>query len=101
MRAIFIIPPFAVICFLCVWLDGSPQQYITPALDVAEAFPMAAFFLLISTYVVPDDGDREAFFSQLQLIDKKGNELGGGSLQWYRVSRKHRSFNILGTNVLF
>ncbi|KAE8441954.1 hypothetical protein EG329_004162 [Mollisiaceae sp. DMI_Dod_QoI] len=84
IRAIFIVPPFAIISFLCVWLDGSPQPYIIPALDVAEAFPMAAFFLLISTYVVPDDGGRDSFFAQLQSIDKKGNEQGGGSLIWYR-----------------
>lgn len=85
IRIINIIPAFAIITLLCVWLDGSPAPYITPALDVAEAFPLAAFFLLMSAYVVPEEGDREAFFAQLELIDKKGNSTGAGSLLWYKV----------------
>ena len=47
---------------------------------------MAAFFLLMSAYLVPEEGDREAFFTQLEMIDKKGNSSGIGSLQWYKVS---------------
>lgn len=46
---------------------------------------MAAFFLLMSIYVVPEEGNREAFFNQLELIDKKGNPQGVGSLKWYQV----------------
>ena len=46
---------------------------------------MAAFFLLMSSYVIPDGGDRDAFFNELELIDKKGNPLGQGSLVWYQV----------------
>jgi hypothetical protein len=45
---------------------------------------MAAFFLLMSTYVVPEEGDREAFFQRLELIYKKGNSQGAGSLKWYQ-----------------
>jgi len=45
---------------------------------------MAAFFLLMSAYVAPEEGNREAFFEQLEMIDKKGNSQGVGSLKWYQ-----------------
>jgi hypothetical protein len=86
IRIITIIPSFAIVSLLSVWLNGSPAPYILPALDVGEAFPMAAFFLLMSSYVVPDGGDREAFFNELELIDKKGNPQDQGSLKWYQVA---------------
>jgi hypothetical protein len=45
---------------------------------------MPAFFLLMSAYVVPEEGNRETFFAELELIDKKGNGQGEGSLAWYQ-----------------
>ena len=47
---------------------------------------MAAFFLLMSTYVVPDERNQRAFFSETALFDKKGTVQGEGSPSWYRVS---------------
>ena len=85
IQIITIIPAFEIISLLCVWLDGSAAPYLVPGLDVGEAFPMAAFFLLMSAYVVPDEGNREEFSTQLELIDRKGNTQGQGSLGWYRV----------------
>jgi len=85
IRIISIIPSFAVISFLCVWQDGSPAPYIAPGRDIGEALPMAAFFLLMSTYVAPDERNRDTFFDGMALADKKGIEQGGGSLNWYRV----------------
>jgi hypothetical protein len=85
IRAIFIVPSFALISFLCVWLDGSPGPYLAPGLDLAEALPMASFFLLITTFVVPNENNRASFFAQLELIDKHGNSTGESSLKWYRV----------------
>ncbi len=85
IRIISIIPSFAVISFLCVWQDGSTAPYIAPGRDIAEALPMAAFFLLMSTYVAPDEGNRDGFFAEMALFDKKGLAQGGGSLGWYRV----------------
>jgi hypothetical protein len=87
IRIITIIPSFAIVSLLCVWLNGSPTPYILPALDVGEAFPMAAFFLLMSSYVVPDGGDRDAFFNELELIDKKSNPQGQESLKWYQAAQ--------------
>jgi hypothetical protein len=84
LRIITILPTFAFISFLCVLLDGSPSHYIIGALDVAESFPMAAFFLLMSAYIAPDEGNRESFFAQLEMLDKRGNPQGVGSLGWYQ-----------------
>ncbi|MCJ1454278.1 hypothetical protein MMC28_004630 [Mycoblastus sanguinarius] len=84
IRVITIIPSFAVICFLCVWLDGSPAPYITPGRDIGEALPMAAFFLLMSTYVATDERNRIDLFAEMAPLDKKGYVQGGGSLGWYR-----------------
>jgi hypothetical protein len=53
---------------------------------------MAAFFLLMSSYVVPDEGNREAFFAQLEMIDKKGNGREEGSLKWYQVQKSFKSY---------
>ncbi|RDW75725.1 hypothetical protein BP5796_06546 [Coleophoma crateriformis] len=92
IRILCIIPSFALISFLSIWLS-SAAEYLKPGLSVVEAFPLAAFFLLMSTYCVPDEdlNSRATFFSQLQLQNRKGVAQGGGSLGWYR----QRSFLVL------
>ena len=47
--------------------------------------PMAAFFLLMSTYVAPDERNRDDLFAEMAPLDKKGYVQGGGSLGWYQV----------------
>lgn len=84
IRILFVIPLFAIINVLCVWFDGDASIYIKGALDVAEAFPMAAFFLLENAYVVPDIRDRVAYFASLENVTKKGQKTPGGSLAWYK-----------------
>jgi heme/copper-type cytochrome/quinol oxidase subunit 3 len=54
IRAALILPGYALVCFFVVWQNGDAAQYISPALDVAEAFPIAAFFLLLSAYIEND-----------------------------------------------
>lgn len=60
-------PVFALVSFLYAWQDAH-APYIVPALDVSEAFPMAAFFLLMSTYMVPHQSDRDVFLINSQGI---------------------------------
>jgi len=91
LRIITIVPSFALISLILVVLDGSASPYLLGSLDVAEAFPMAAFFLLMSSYVVPPSSTREEFFSELELLDKKNTPQGQGSLAWY----KKLSFGVL------
>ena len=85
IRIISIIPSFAVISFLCVWQDASPAPYIEPGSDIGEAVAMAAFFLLMSTYVAPDERDQGAFFAEMAMFDNKGTVQRGGSARWYQV----------------
>ena len=85
IRVITIVPVFALVSFLCVWQDGAAAQYISPWRDIGEALPMGAFFFLMTAYISPDEQSREEFFSKLALMDKKGVEMGGGSLAWYHV----------------
>ena len=85
IRIISIIPSFAVISFLCVWQDASPAPYIEPGRDIGEAVAMAAFFLLMWTYVAPGERDQGAFFAEMAMFDKKGTAQGGGSAGWYQV----------------
>jgi hypothetical protein len=80
------VPAFAVISFFCVWQDGSAAPYIASGRDISEALPMAAFFLLMTTYIIPDERNRDGALAEIPLVDKKGIALGGGSLAWYRVS---------------
>ena len=79
IRIITIILSFAVVSPLYVWLNSSPAPYILPVLDVGEAFPMVEFFLLMSLYIVPHGRDREAFFNELEPIDKKGTYKARGA----------------------
>lgn len=51
---------------------------------------MAAFFLLMSTYLVPDERSRDDHFADMPLVDKKGKAVAGGSLAWYRVGEVSR-----------
>jgi hypothetical protein len=46
---------------------------------------MAAFFFLMTAYISPDEQNREEFFTEMALLDKKGVQSGGGSLGWYHV----------------
>ena len=85
IRIITIIPSFAVVSFLCVWLDGTPAPYLTPGRDIGEALPMAAFFLLMSIYVAPDERNRDNLLAEMAPLNKKGHVQEGGSLSWYRV----------------
>lgn len=45
---------------------------------------MGAFFLLMVTYLTPDERMRDQQFAEMPLVDKKGAALGGGSLTWFR-----------------
>lgn len=50
---------FALISFLCVWLDGSPAPYLVPGRDLFEAIPMSAFFLLMTAYLSQDKRNQQ------------------------------------------
>jgi hypothetical protein len=61
-------------------------QYIEPIAGIYEAFTTAALFMLTLEWVCPDGIDRERYFNNLEMRDKKGNPVPGGSLKWFQVS---------------
>lgn len=67
---------------LCFVID---YQYIEPIQGVYEAFAVGALFLLILEYVAPDGTDREKYFDNLELKDRRGRVQPGGSLKWFQV----------------
>ncbi len=58
--------------------------FIEPLSGIYESFALAALFLLVLEFVVPDGTDREQYFDRLELRDKKGVK-PGGSLKWFQV----------------
>ncbi|KAI9713527.1 MAG: hypothetical protein M1820_000909 [Bogoriella megaspora] len=61
-------------------------DYLTPIANIYESFALTALFLLFVNYVAPDPVTRDAFFNNLPMKDRKGNETGLGSLGWFRKS---------------
>lgn len=60
-------------------------MYIEPIGAIYEAFAVAALFFLVLEYVAPDGTDRERYFDNLELRDRKGRPQAGGSLKWFQV----------------
>ena len=74
-------PSFALICFLSCCFNDNTALYISPGIDVFEGIGMAAFFLLLSDYVVRD-GDLDNFFT-----NAKDSTPPQGSDVWYQVRK--------------
>ena len=72
-------PSFAAICFLACCFNDNTALYITPGIDVFEGIGMAAFFLLLTDYVVLD-GNLDSFFT-----NAKDGMPPQGSAVWYQV----------------
>jgi hypothetical protein len=62
---------------------------------------LASLFLLFIEYVTPDEGTREAYFSNLENRKKRGSMFSrskaydvipGGSLTWFKVCRSDLLF---------
>lgn len=60
-------------------------QYIQPIGSIYEAFTVAALFILVLEWVVPDGMDRERYFDNLELRNRRGQVQPGGSLKWFQV----------------
>jgi hypothetical protein len=74
---------YAIFNFLGI-LFYQDYFYITPIAGIYEAFVVAALFLLVLEWTCPDGTDRDKYFDNLALLDKKGNVQPGGSLKWYQ-----------------
>ncbi|KAF2238186.1 hypothetical protein EV356DRAFT_508855 [Viridothelium virens] len=77
---------FAIFNFFGVWFyDAAP--YLEPIADYYEIFALVALFYLCLNYATPEEGQREAFFRELERIDarKKTKLHNQGSLRWFYV----------------
>lgn len=95
MRICCYLPVLAVGCFLEVSFP-SAYVYLNPWLDVAQAFALCNFFLMMCQFVSPSDARRDLFFAALEVPQKKKsrrNRRGRGAapsqepvngLLWYR-----------------
>ena len=73
--------------FSIAWYSAA--LYIQTIGFIYEAFALAAIFLLFVQYVTPDPQLREAYFYNLPMLDRKGNETGRNSLPWFKVRVNH------------
>jgi hypothetical protein len=64
---------------------GMDYMYIEPLGAIFEAFSVAALFLLVLEWAVPDGRDREKFFENLEMRDRRGRTQPGGSFKWFQV----------------
>ena len=64
-------------------------MYIEPIGAIYEAFSVAALFYLVLEWVVPDGMDRERFFDNLEMRNRRGQPQPGGSLKWFQVSQSY------------
>ncbi len=85
MKIATFIPFYSIISFLSICFPTA-EVYISPWVNLVEAFALGSFFLLMCEFVSESPAQRNVFFAALVIPEKKG---GGGSniggLAWYRV----------------
>ncbi|KIV77657.1 hypothetical protein PV11_09443 [Exophiala sideris] len=61
-------------------------QYLQPVASLYEAVALVSLFLLYVDFVTPEPDTRDEFFSKLENTNKKGQNVPGGRLKWFRRS---------------
>lgn len=91
MRVISLVPLYAITNILCIAFPPA-AVYILPVLDVLSSFCLASYFMLLCEYISPHSEGQDAFFSRIEIEDKKAPE---GKVQdnvkWF----KQRTFMIM------
>lgn len=67
IRIILTIPVFAITAFLSI-LAESRADYLTPISDVYESWALAAFFLMLSSYISPVSEEREKILQEREKL---------------------------------
>ena len=73
---------------------ASSYMYIEPIGAIYEGFSVAALFLLVLEWVVPDGRDREKFFDNLEMRGRRGKVQPGGSLKWFKASELKKNIQV-------
>ena len=79
LRIIFFYPVLAAISIGSIALNNS-ALYLQPWGDIYEAFALANFFLMVSTFISDDFGYHEQYFDTCPL---RNGKVAGAS--WFRV----------------
>lgn len=88
MRICITIPIYGILCFISV---AAPETYVYlhPWTDLAQAFALGNFFLLMCELVSPNKEQRDTFFAALKVPQKKSrrghSQSPQNGLAWYRV----------------
>ena len=78
---------FGILTFLAI-IAGHNSIYVVPWIAFWESLTLATFFLLVCTFVSPNEGQRDIYFRSMTFRDKKGKGdiVPGGGLANLRVS---------------
>lgn len=83
VRIIFFPVVFAAFAFLSVaFYDAA--VYLRPVASIYEAICLPALLILYFNYVCPVEQSLWNFFGQIQLTDRHGKPLQGGTLRWVK-----------------
>jgi heme A synthase len=72
--------------------------YLAPIANLFEVLALASLFLLYVQYVAPEATTRNAFFSGLEMKDKKGNVTPGRGLRFFWVRIPVLAFSLADSN---
>ena len=84
MRIACLIPLYAVFGLIGI-IFPEADAYLDPWSDIFEANSLVAFFLLLCEYVSQHHEQRAAYFSGIELSDKKATKNGVDGATWFRV----------------
>lgn len=94
MRICLVIPSYSIVSFLSICFPNA-YVYLNPWLNVIQGIVLATFFLLLCDYISTDSRQRDAFFANVQLSNKKQEPIDAPGL--YQV----RLMSYIGSSTFF
>lgn len=73
MRICLVIPSYSIVSFLSICFPNA-CVYLNPWLNVIQGIALATFFLLLCDYISTESHQRDAFFANVELWNKKTQE---------------------------
>ena len=89
MKISLIMPLYSLVSFIAIVCPGA-NVYLEPWLEVVQAISLSSFFLLLLEYVSPNEAERDAFFADLKIKDKKAPGGFRSGLPYMKVSFSKR-----------
>lgn len=92
MKICSLVPLYSIISFITI-VAPNTFVYLTPWLELFQAWALGSFFLLLCEFVSPSTQFRDVFFAALEVPRSrraKGQQQDG--LEWYRVSKSDLAY---------